>query len=85
MVKLLSTRKAMSIKRGRGIDGQRLMMCDIREEAPEEEGFLFGKGEIVEKKEKMDEILSKLSKMKISNPSNSAKSRHELKNKYISI
>jgi hypothetical protein len=74
MTRIYHTRQVVALKRGRGVDGKRLSMCDKMQNESEPE-----------KKEQMDQIIDKLSKIKITNPSNGARAKYEIKNKYISI
>lgn len=80
MPMLMMSRKPLYMKRGRGIDGQRLTMCSTN--MPEEDGSSGGSDA---DKEKMSEIVDKLAKIKIINPRNGAKAKREIKNKYITI
>lgn len=77
MVRNISSKKIITLKKGRGIDGNRLSMCDMILELPKEDKN--------SSKENMDELIGKLSKIKIINPMRGAKAKSEIKNKYISL
>jgi len=79
MPKIINTRNIVSLKRGRGIDGNRLTMCSINDSNEMEVD------EPEEKKEQMNKIIDKLAKIKIINPKNGAKMKKEMNSKYISI
>lgn len=78
MTKIYHTRQVVALKRGRGVDGKRLSMCDKMQNELKNDSE-------PEKKEQMNQIIDKLSKIKITNPSNGARAKREIKNKYISI
>jgi len=75
MVRLLNPRQTVHLKNGRGIDGCRLSLCEFQE--PEMQDL--------SKKEHMNEIIDKLAKIKIVNPSKGARAKKEIKDKYITI
>lgn len=81
-MRIIPTRGVLRIKKGRGIDGNRLAMCmsdddrmDCSSENPKAEP----------KDEKMAEMIDKLAKIKIINPKNGGKAKRDAKNKYISL
>lgn len=71
MPRIVSSKQVVNLKRGRGVSKCSISIC----EEPKDD----------EKKEQINEIVSKLSKMKIVNPKNGAKAKMEIKNKFISI
>ena len=85
MPRIINTRQVLHLKKGRGIDGNRLSMCCSQYENGMEVDHSPKENMEDEKKEQMAEIVNKLAKIKIINPRNSAKAKSEIKNKYIAI
>jgi hypothetical protein len=75
MPKLMYTRKPIGLRKSKGMMGGRIGLY-MEPEEPEISP---------EKKEQLNEIVDKLSKIKIINPAKGARAKKETKNKYINI